>query len=155
MSATPNIALSYLVANQQNAEVKVNEAFKLLDVLVQPNCESSRRTSPPVSATEGQKWCIPPSATGAWSGHSGQVAVWWGGAWVFIVPQEGWSFWDKTNNYFVYMNFSGSPEWRRTIRVPLMSATDRPASPITAELLFNTTAGKAQMWDGSTWQDLW
>lgn len=155
MSITPNIGLAVLVENQERAEVVVNENSLLLDLLVQPTVVSSRRTDAPVSPSDGQKWCVPPSATGAWSGHGGQLAVWWSGAWKYLIPSEGWTFWDTTNNCYVMFN---SSEWRRTIRIPPCSSAPgstnpRPSSPLEGEQVYDVYIHKPIYWNGSNWKD--
>lgn len=48
--------------------------------------------APPGSPADGDTYIIAASATGAWVGKGGQIAVWdaTGAAWVFGVPRIGW-----------------------------------------------------------------
>lgn len=50
-------------------------------------------TAPPGSPAAGDTYIPAATATGAWAGKDGQVAVWDGTAWVFGVPREGWVAW--------------------------------------------------------------
>lgn len=47
-------------------------------------------TTPPGSPASGDTYIPAATATGAWAGKEGQIAVWDGEAWVFGVPREGW-----------------------------------------------------------------
>ncbi len=47
-------------------------------------------TTPPGSPASGDTYIPAATATGAWVGKEGQVAVYDGAAWVFGVPREGW-----------------------------------------------------------------
>jgi hypothetical protein len=51
-------------------------------------------TAPPASPSNGDTYIVAASATDAWAGKDGQVAVWDGNAgtpaWVFGVPRLGW-----------------------------------------------------------------
>ena len=150
MALTPAIKLPILVENQERAEVTVNEAFWLLDALVQGNVTNSRATTPPVGPADGVRFLIPPSATGAWTGQSGKVAVYRSGAWIFISPVEGWTFWDR--NWNTYVRFDGAA-WRRTIRFPTNNAATnpRPSSPLSGEAVFDLNIGLPIWWNGTDW----
>jgi hypothetical protein len=91
MADTPNLVLPYLAANQSQKHVTVNEALRRLDALVQITVQSAALATPPVSPTEGQRWILPASPTGAWAGHAGQIAAWQDGAWAFYAPLDGWT----------------------------------------------------------------
>ena len=75
MAETPNLVLPYLAANQSQKHVTVNEALRRLDALVQISVQSTALATPPASPTEGQRWIVPASPTGAWAGHAGQIAA--------------------------------------------------------------------------------
>jgi len=47
-------------------------------------------TTPPGSPAAGDTYIPAATATGAWAGKEGNVALWDGAAWVFGVPREGW-----------------------------------------------------------------
>ncbi|MFN3620894.1 DUF2793 domain-containing protein [Sphingorhabdus sp.] len=48
-------------------------------------------SAPPVPTDHdvGKCWLITGAATGQWEAKSGQIAVWVGGSWRFVIPQEG------------------------------------------------------------------
>lgn len=59
-----------------------------------PSAKNRTTTTPPASPAAGDTYIVAASATGAWAGKDGQVAVWDGvnGAWVFGVARAGWRF---------------------------------------------------------------
>lgn len=50
-------------------------------------------TAPPGSPASGDTYIPAASATGAWAGQDGKVAIWTGTAWVFGAPRIGWTAW--------------------------------------------------------------
>ena len=48
---------------------------------------------PPAVPDDGLCWIVPPGATGAWSGHAGELACAGSGGWRFIAPREGMLVW--------------------------------------------------------------
>lgn len=46
-------------------------------------------TAPPGSPASGDAYIVATGATGDWAGEDGNIAVWDGAAWVFIVPRNG------------------------------------------------------------------
>jgi hypothetical protein len=104
MADTPNLVLPYLAANQSQKHVTVNEALRRLDALVQVTVQSAALAAPPGSPTEGQRWILPGSPTGAWAGHAGQIAAWQDGAWAFYVPLDGWTAVDVSTDTLLLYN---------------------------------------------------
>lgn len=73
--------------------VPINESFKLLQALVQLAVQDKDLTAPPTTTDDdaGLCWIVGGSATGAWSGHDGDIALCTGAnLWQFIDPQDGW-----------------------------------------------------------------
>jgi len=89
MSETPNLALPLVAAAQAQKHVTVNEAVLLLDALASLTLESLGETAPPALPDDGLCFAVPPAATGAWSGHAGEIALCIGGGWVFRPPRPG------------------------------------------------------------------
>jgi len=87
---TPNLALPYIAAAQAQKHVTHNEALHVLDRLVQLAVLDKDLATPPGSPTEGQRWIVAASPTGAWAGHATQIAAWEDGAWAFSAPVAGW-----------------------------------------------------------------
>lgn len=48
------------------------------------------QNTPPVSPAAGQAWLVGASPTGAFVGHTNQIAVWRGDHWDFYKPGDGW-----------------------------------------------------------------
>jgi len=93
MSATPRLNLPFILTNQAQKEVTHNEALESLDGLLHLLAESAGLADPPTSPAEGQVWIVAAAATGAWSGHDGELAQWIAGAWRFHAPVEGMRAW--------------------------------------------------------------
>ena len=86
------LSLPYIQPSQAQKHVTHNQALRQLDILVQMKAISDSRDSAPLSAEEGDCYLIPPGASGAWAGHSGDIALWQDGNWAFFAPQPGWRF---------------------------------------------------------------
>lgn len=92
MTNTPRLALPAIEAAQAQKHVTHNEALVLLDALTQLTVESRTLTAPPGSPAEGSCYIPAASATGAWSGWAGDIAVYSGG-WLRIAPVAGLKAW--------------------------------------------------------------
>ncbi|NEW93022.1 DUF2793 domain-containing protein [Rhodopseudomonas sp. BR0M22] len=91
---TANLGLPLIEASQAQKHVTHNEALFSLDGLVQLAVLSSALSVPPSSPSEGQRWIVAASASGAWAGKSGQVAAYYDGDWLFLAPKPGWLAYD-------------------------------------------------------------
>ena len=89
MSASPNLQLPYLDANQNQKSVTHNQALRMLDALVNLGVEASGLKAPPAAPADGQRWIVGPGATGAWAGRDLNLAAWQDGAWSFFAPGRG------------------------------------------------------------------
>ncbi|HEY8354432.1 MAG TPA: DUF2793 domain-containing protein [Methylophilaceae bacterium] len=95
--STPNLGLELVPSNSLQPSVAINDALQLLDALVQLAVESRTLTAPPATTESdiGKRWIIGTSATGAWAGHDGEIALCTGAdLWRFIEPREGFEGWD-------------------------------------------------------------
>jgi Protein of unknown function (DUF2793) len=90
MLLSPNLSLDYIDVNSAQREVVHNAAIRALDALVQLAVLDRDLATPPGSPSDGQRWIVAASPTGAWAGHAKHVAAWQDGAWHFYVPQVGW-----------------------------------------------------------------
>lgn len=75
MSQTPNLSLPYIAAAQAQKHVTHNDAIRALDAIVQLAVLDLNLATPPASPTEGDRYIVAASATGAW---------------MFYAPKEGW-----------------------------------------------------------------
>lgn len=87
-SASPRFALPLLFAGQAQKEAFVNEALSLIDGLLHCAVEGEAAV-PPGSPVEGTAWLIAASASGEWSGRTGQLALRQAGQWLFVAPRNG------------------------------------------------------------------
>lgn len=92
MTQTPNLALDYLLPNQAQRYVTVNDNTRRLDAVVQLGAVSAGVADQPASPADGARYILPAGATGAdWSGFSaGDVAAFQDGVWAAYPPAEGW-----------------------------------------------------------------
>ncbi len=90
MSETAQLGLPLLQPAQAQKHVTVNEAMARLDGLVQLVLQSVTRSTPPLTATEGQAWGVPAGAINEWAGQAGRVAIGVNGGWTFVQPKAGW-----------------------------------------------------------------
>ncbi|MCK9571072.1 DUF2793 domain-containing protein, partial [Candidatus Pacearchaeota archaeon] len=63
------------------------------------------QSSPPASPSEGDRYIVLPTGTGAWSGHDNAIAWYYGAAWTFCSPINGWRVYDEGVGY--WRNFNG------------------------------------------------
>ena len=89
MSASPNLRLPYLDANQNQKTVTHNAALRMLDALVNLHVASTALSAPPAAPNDGQCWIVASGGTGAWLGKDLDVAAWQDGAWSFYAPNPG------------------------------------------------------------------
>jgi hypothetical protein len=95
MDNTPRLDLPFIMGGQALKHITHNEALARLDALVQPVVQSATLTEPPTAPLPGEAWLVPIDATGAWSGHAGEIAAWQDTAWRFLDPAEGWQVFDR------------------------------------------------------------
>lgn len=84
----------------------------------QDSVKNRNTTTPPTTNTKGDRYIVPASATGAWSGKTNQIAHWNGSAWEFYTPEVGWSVYvdDENKNYvFNSTNWVKSGEANQTV----------------------------------------
>ena len=91
MSATPRLALPFLVPGQAQKELYHNESLQLLDVLVAAAVEGLPTATPPAVPVAGRCYIVAASPTGDWAGQAQKLAAYTSGGWRFIAPFEGMS----------------------------------------------------------------
>ncbi len=87
---SPRLELPYLMPSQAQKHITHNEALELLDAIVQLTLVSIGENTPPGAPQSGEAHGVGEAPTGAWAGHSGQIAVWRGTGWQFLTPRAGW-----------------------------------------------------------------
>lgn len=93
MADSPLLALGLLEANQKQEEVTVNAALRRLDGIVNLSVIDRDLATPPVNPSEGDRYLVAASGTGAWSGWDGDVALYSGASWRRLTPRDGWQCW--------------------------------------------------------------
>ncbi len=106
MPDSPNLTLPYLAAAQAQKHVTHNEAISMLDGLVHLAVQSRVATIPPPTPVVGDRYLVPTGASGVWTIHVGQVALWMEGAWRYISPREGWVLWVSDEDALLTYNGS-------------------------------------------------
>ncbi|MFN7002557.1 MAG: DUF2793 domain-containing protein [Roseinatronobacter sp.] len=87
---TARLSLPYILPAQAQKHVTHNEALARLDLLVQLVVEAFGATEPPSTPAEGQIWALGATPSGPWTGQADRLAIWQGGDWLFLSPQDGW-----------------------------------------------------------------
>ena len=93
MSDTTHLNLPLLSADQAQKHVTHNEALILLDHAIHLAVISRLLAAPPGTPAEGDRYLIAASATGAWTGHDGELGFYQDGVWRFAEPKSGWRLW--------------------------------------------------------------
>ena len=93
MDTSSNLNLPYIAAAQAQKHVTHNEAVRALDAIVQLMVLDKDLSSPPGSPTDGARYVVAASPTGAWAGQAGKIAAYQDAAWAFYAPREGWLAW--------------------------------------------------------------
>ena len=95
--ASARLLLPYLAPSQAQKHVTHNEALQILDLLVQPTVQGLDANTPPTDPEDGQIWALGGAPTGVWTDHADEMAAWVNGAWLFLIPQEGWQVLDVSD----------------------------------------------------------
>ena len=103
---TPLLGMDYLMPEQAQKHVTINDALRRLDGLVQLSVIDRSRTAPPSDPQNGDRYLIAANATGAWQRHDAKLALYEDTGWAFIAPQAGWSLWDAADE--VLLVFDGT-----------------------------------------------
>ena len=90
---TARLALPMIVPGQAQKEMTHNEALVRIDAAVQPNVVALGLATPPTDPDDGACWIVGDSASGAWSGHDQQLAIWTAAGWRFVAPTLGFAVW--------------------------------------------------------------
>jgi len=90
MSTTPHLEITKFEEGQSNGDITFNEFARDVDSLVFLSVKDRHLTAPPGGEAEGDRYFVAAGATGTWSGHDGDIAVYYGGAYFFRTPVAGW-----------------------------------------------------------------
>lgn len=116
MAQTNRYGLPFLQAGQAQKEITHNDALARVDTLIHLAVES--RHGAAASATIGSSWIVAASATGAWAGHDGQIAVFDESGWLFVAPLDGCIAFVRDESVFVHY---ATGQWRDAWAVPSLT----------------------------------
>ncbi len=91
--ASPHLLLDYLMPEQAQKHVTINQALRRLDGLVHLSVASRAMTSPPAMPENGLRYLIADGAADEWATRQGQVAIFEDTQWHYATPQIGWRLW--------------------------------------------------------------
>ena len=103
---TPNLQLPYIAAAQAQKHVTHNEALRALDAIVQLSVLAEAAAPPAATPSDGDRYLVAASATGAFAGHVGKIAAFQDGAWSFLTPRAGWLAWLEADSALRVFNGS-------------------------------------------------
>ena len=71
MDFSAKLTLPYILPNQAQKHVTLNESLRRLDALVQISVISMTEAAPPADPSEGDRYVVADGATGAWDRGDG------------------------------------------------------------------------------------
>ena len=106
---TPIIGAPELVVGQAIPETTVNEIVRYLE----PGAgyyrvQDKDLTAPPGSPTDGVRYIVAASPTGAWAGHAKDIAIYMNTAWIFITPGHGSFAYVRDEDLLYYYTSGGA-----------------------------------------------
>lgn len=104
---TPLLGFDYLMPEQAQKHVTVNDALRRLDGLVQLSVKNRTQSAPPDSPQNGERYLIGEDASGAWQSHDGAVALYEDSGWAFVTPQRGWLLYDEAAETLLVLGAHG------------------------------------------------
>lgn len=113
---TPAHDLPYLFPGQAQKEAFVNEAFARLDALVSPTVLDDL-SAPPAAPASGDCYIVAAPASGDWTGHERDLAVWAENQWLFLAPHAGARVHHEARGALAVYNVTDG--WRRASAPPL------------------------------------
>lgn len=154
MTTTPRLGLTYVPSAGVQKEVPMNADLNWLDALVQGVVQSVGSNTPPGSPAAGACYIVGTSPTGAWSGKSNQLAVYFGGVWNFLPALQGMRFYSIADTFD--FQYTGSA-W---LKAPPGYYTGSGAPALTAvnngDIYYDTSATPYTMYvrNGGVWRQV-
>ena len=100
----PNLGIQHSWASRESGwNTGMDANLKKLDALVMGQVKDKDLATPPGSPANGDRYIVASSPTGAWAGHTGELAVYEVSAWAFYAPKNGFVVWvDDEDRLYVY-----------------------------------------------------
>lgn len=96
---TPRVGAPEMATSQTGKEETHNEGLRYVEQGAGHFTFKDRDlATPPGSPADGDAYLVASSPTGAWTGHTGDIAFYMDTAWAFIEPQEGMTAWLEDEN---------------------------------------------------------
>lgn len=108
MSLTPLLGITELEASQAQPEVTINTALRILEAMSPLQVLDRDLNTPPGSPIDGDRYLVAGAPTGAWTGHTDQIALNLNGTWTFLTPRAGWRAYVEDEDLFIQY-VAGSP----------------------------------------------
>jgi Protein of unknown function (DUF2793) len=107
LDQTQHLKLPFILPNQAQKHVTVNENLNALDTLVQCAVSEMGRDTPPGNATEGARYLIGAAPTGVWTGQAGRLAHFRNNGWWFLAPLPGWRVYNLADDTLYVLTSAG------------------------------------------------
>lgn len=107
---TPILELDEWEEAQGQPNVTVNTTVRWLECFAQLAVIDRDLSTPPVSPSDGDRYIPAATATGAWTGHEDEIALYLGNAWAFKAPPTGCRCYVEDEDIFIYWP-SASTGW--------------------------------------------
>jgi hypothetical protein len=120
---TEILSLPEIVQSQASKYVSHNTALREIEAKT-IRVLSRVTTAQPGSPSEGDTYLLPASSTGTdWAGHDGELAHYYGGAWSFYTPAEGWRVWVNDEDDLIAYDGSNWVALMGLIKIPVVNKT--------------------------------
>lgn len=107
MSNSLALELPHILPAQAQKHVTHNEAIDLLDAIVQLAVLFRTFNIPPAAPVSGERYLVASGATGDWTGHDEEFALFLDGGWLFRTPREGWRMWVEAEQALLVLTATG------------------------------------------------
>ncbi len=147
MDFSHNLNLPFLLPNQAQKHVTVNESLLALDALLHLKVLSRTETSPPASPDEGDTYIPAAGASDIWSGKEDTIAIIQDNSWTFYAPNAGWTAWCEAEEATLFFDGSTWSPLSNAIGIPAVFGVNSAADPTNRLLvksdaiLFDTETG--------------
>ncbi|MGJ8562909.1 MAG: DUF2793 domain-containing protein [Alphaproteobacteria bacterium] len=100
---TPHLDLPYIMPGQAQKHVTYNEAVRRLDAVTHMSVAAMDVSVPISDPVQGARYGLSDMPSGDWSAYPAHIAVWQDGAWLYLLPQDGWTVWTlETQDFQIF-----------------------------------------------------